>query len=189
VALVSVRPPVGVGGDGDRDRRALIEATEHGWWYSAWLPGGDLVLAFHTDARRGLRAAWDGALAAAPYTQARAAASGPAAVRHVAAGSQWRDPMAGEGWVAVGDAAAAHDPITGLGVLWAIESGIAGAEALLAATDGDAGALDRFSKAGRDRYDRYLAQRAFYYRAERRWPDAPFWRRRHQTAAEVVSLR
>ena len=187
VALVSVRRPVA--GGACPDRRALIEATGSGWWYSAWLPGGDLVLAFHTDARPGLRAAWEAELAGAPGTAARAAECRAAPVRLVAAGSSRRDPWAGDGWVAVGDAAAAHDPITGLGVYWAVESGMAGADALLAHAGGDAGALDALARAGRGGYERYLAQRALYYRAEPRWPDAPFWRRRHEAGAGVVSSR
>ena len=32
------------------DTRTLVEAAEDGWWYSAWLPGSVLVVAFMTDA-------------------------------------------------------------------------------------------------------------------------------------------
>ncbi|HMI94287.1 MAG TPA: FAD-dependent oxidoreductase, partial [Polyangiales bacterium] len=46
----------------------LVEACEHGWWYSAPLPHGELVALFVTDAanvtgRAATRAAWDAALA------------------------------------------------------------------------------------------------------------------------------
>jgi hypothetical protein len=30
-----------------------------------------------------------------------------------------------------------------------------------------------------DRFGVYMQSRAKYYRAEQRWPDAPFWRRRY----------
>ena len=163
------------------DRRALIEATEEGWWYSALVPDGRVVAAFHTDAAAALRARWPRDLAAAPHTAARVGRISAATVRLVAASTQRTDPVAGAGWLAVGDAAAAHDPLCGLGIHWALESGIAGAGAVLAA-DGEA-ALAGYAAEARAHFDRYLAARAVYYGSEGRWPDAPFWRRRATTVA------
>jgi flavin-dependent dehydrogenase len=157
------------------DRRALIEATEHGWWYSAVLPDASLVLAFHTDAAPGLRGRWPALLAAAPHTAARVGGRPVTGARHVAANSLRREPGAGVGWLAVGDAAAAHDPIAGLGVYWAMESGLAAADAILA---GDAAALAAYGDATKTRFADYLVRRTTYYRAEGRWPDSPFWHAR-----------
>jgi flavin-dependent dehydrogenase len=171
VALVGFATPVP-----PADRRALIEATEDGWWYSAPIPDGRLVMAFQTDAGPGLRARWDGFLAAAPATAARAGAAAAGGVRVVPAHTRRTEPVAGEGWLAVGDAATAHDPVAGLGIHWALESGIAGAEAILAGPAGVAG----YGADMAERFDRYLTTRTLYYRAEHRWPDAPFWRRRHE---------
>jgi flavin-dependent dehydrogenase len=170
VALVGLFGPPG---DDDHDRRALIEATPDGWWYSAPVPDGRLLLAFHTDARPGLRAGWDRHLAAAPLTAARAESASAGGVRYAAANSQRREPAAGTGWLAAGDAAAAHDPVAGLGVYWALESGMAAAETILAGAGTAA-----YATAAAGRFTEYLAQRALYYRAEPRWPDSPFWRRR-----------
>lgn len=156
----------------EHDQRALIEATEEGWWYSARLPTGPLVLAFHTDPRPGVRAHWSRHLAAAPATNRRAGDVAGARIRVVSANSHRLQPVAGDGWLAVGDAAAAHDPLTGLGVHWALESGIAGAEAVVRSASGD------YERDRQEHYDRYLASRPLYYGAERRWPHAPFWRRR-----------
>lgn len=167
VALVGLAPAAGEG------QRALIEASEDGWWYSARLPDGRLVLAFQTDPAPGLRGRWHELLAGAPATAARA--GGPAQdVRVVSANSHRSNPVAGDGWLAVGDAAAAHDPIAGLGIQWALESGIAGAEAFIGAD------VATYAHAMLERFDRYLATRVQYYRVETRWPDAPFWRRRRQ---------
>lgn len=165
VALVGVAPAAG------EDRWALLEATEEGWWYSARLPDGRLVMTFQTNAGPGLRRRWHEFLAVAPATAARA--RGPTDdVRIVSANSHRRHPIAGEGWLAVGDAATAHDPITGLGILWALESAIAGAEAMLGST------VAAYARAMGDRFDRYLETRVQYYRGEHRWPHAPFWRGR-----------
>jgi flavin-dependent dehydrogenase len=155
------------------DARTLIEATEHGWWYSAALPDGRMVAAFHTDARPGLEGEWDRFLAVARHTAARVGRAAPAGVRRVAAGSRRREPVATSTWLAVGDAAAAHDPICGLGVHWALESGSSSARAILGETD-----LDAHVAEARRRFERYLVTRTEHYRAEARWPDAPFWRAR-----------
>lgn len=181
VALVGVMAPAS--GATEVDRRALIEATADGWWYSAWLPDGRLVLSFQTDAGPGLRARWGEWLAGAPETAARAAQATGGDVRVVTANSHRSEPVTGDGWVAVGDAAAAHDPLCGLGIHWALESGIAGAEAIATPSATAAYALDMH-----ERFDRYLAARTVYYRAEDRWPDAPFWRRRHRAAASTPPL-
>jgi flavin-dependent dehydrogenase len=165
VAVVGSAPVAG------EDQRALIEATEEGWWYSAPLPDGRLVMTFQTDPRPGLRARWPEFLAAAPLTAGRAGGSS-AAVGVVSANSDRSDPVAGEAWMAVGDAAAAYDPVTGLGIHWALESGIAGAEAILNTT------VAAYGRATQEGFDQYLATRRHYYRMEGRWPDAPFWRRR-----------
>ncbi|HEX2046944.1 MAG TPA: FAD-dependent monooxygenase [Acidimicrobiales bacterium] len=159
------------------DERALIEATEEGWWYSARLPDGRRVLAFHTDPAPGLRARWSRHLAAAPETLARAAAVPTGAIGVVSANSHRMEPVAADGWLAVGDAATAHDPLTGLGIHWALESGIAAAEAVVRSSTA------AYAHHTEERFDRYLAARAEYYRAEARWPRAPFWQRRHEPTA------
>jgi flavin-dependent dehydrogenase len=157
------------------DRRALIEAIEEGWWYSAWLPDGGLVLAFQTDPGPGRRGRWSEYLRMAPETAGRAAGAACGDVRVVSANSHRTEPVAGEAWLAVGDAATAHDPLSGLGIHWALESGIRGAEAILA---GGPSATEAYSRDRHESFDRYLVTRTQYYRVEKRWPDAPFWRRR-----------
>ena len=163
---------VGVAATATGDRRALIEATEHGWWYSGLLPDERLVVAFHTDPAPDLVGRWDRFLDEAPHTAARLRGAGEVRVRRVAAGSQRREPAGAGTWLAAGDAAAAHDPICGLGVHWALESALAAARAVLA------GSIDAHARDARARFDAYLRTRADYYRAETRWPDAPFWRAR-----------
>ncbi|MGI8809438.1 MAG: FAD-dependent monooxygenase [Acidimicrobiales bacterium] len=178
VALVGIMAPADPGTV--VDRRALIEATPDGWWYSAWLPDSRLVLAFQTEAGPGLRSRWNEYLAAAPETAARADTATSGEVRVVSANSHRSEPVAGKAWLAAGDAAAAHDPITGMGIHWALESGIAAAEAILAERAGDGSATAAYGRDTGERFERYLATRTHYYRVENRWPDAPFWRRRHQ---------
>lgn len=171
------------------DPRTLVEAFADGWWYTAPLPDGRRVTACMTDgdlARR-LRvdepAAWDALLATtAPRVSAAmagATAHGTPVVR--AARSRRLVPAAGDGWMAVGDAASAFDPLSSQGILKALRSGIFAAYAAgdLLATGDDAG-MRRYPAFIAREFAGYLRARGRYYAEERRWPEHEFWRRRQQ---------
>jgi flavin-dependent dehydrogenase len=96
-----------------------------------------------------------------------------------AAGSGRLEPAAGDGWLAVGDAAAAFDPLASHGIGAALEGGLRAAAAIRARSDGDRAALAAYAEHTRRAHARYQRLWLDYYAQERRWPDAPFWRRRH----------
>ena len=92
------------------------------------------------------------------------------------------DRAAGPAWLAAGDAALACDPLSSQGLLNALYSGLAAAEAAdrtLAGVEAATGYLKRFRRLD-DAYRRHLA---FWYGLERRWADAPFWKRRSGSRA------
>lgn len=165
----------------------LVEAVEEGWWYTAPLRGQELVAALLSDSdivRAGaLRQApqWLWLAACVKGLHSRAAPLRlrvPPVVRP--AFSQRLDPMAGEGWIAAGDAAVAFDPLSSMGIGYALASGIAAARAVQSAVCGaDVAAQERYCASAAQHYDRYRARQAAVYALERRWPQAPFWRRRH----------
>ncbi|HEX4954248.1 MAG TPA: tryptophan 7-halogenase [Thermoanaerobaculia bacterium] len=166
----------------------MVEAVELGWWYSAPIPGQQLVVALVTDAdlarEHGLarEAAWHGQLEAAPHTSRRLAGGRLVAPpRVVAAHSACLVRTVGEGWLAVGDAAACHDPLSSSGIVRALDSGIRGARAIHAALVlGDREALPAFDLEQGRAFDQYCATRAAYYQIEGRWPDGDLWRRRQR---------
>ncbi len=81
--------------------------------------------------------------------------------------------------LAVGDASLAVDPISGSGVVRALRSARAGAEAALALLDGRASSAIVAYEADRDlECATYLQERAHYYGIEQRWQESPFWQRR-----------
>jgi flavin-dependent dehydrogenase len=82
-------------------------------------------------------------------------------------------------WLAVGDAALAVDPISGSGVVRALRTAAQAADALLAALSGDGEAVPAYDRGLDEACTRYLIERLGYYEAEGRYPDAPFWQRRH----------
>lgn len=167
----------------DRDEAgsdgALVESTPEGWWYSATLPGRRGVAMFMTDADLRQKTPWEDRLRDAPATAVRLAAwstTGEAQVR--AAFSQCSDAVAGEGWVAAGDAAAAFDPISSLGIGFSLRSGMEAARVAVASREGDAKAAQDYRESVERIYADYRDRLRNIYQSERRWTDHPFWSRR-----------
>lgn len=175
-----------------RDATTLVEADPGGWWYSGLAPGGRLILARFSDPdllvaeRAHERAAWPAILAGAPHTQARLAAHGgdlaEAPAVH-AAGSAALRRAAGPGWLAVGDAAAAHDPLSSRGIASALKGAMRATGTALAMLGGDDAAAERYARDHVAAFTRYLTQQQQVYAAVTRWPDAPFWLRRRTIGA------
>jgi flavin-dependent dehydrogenase len=167
-------------------------AEPEGWWYTAPLPEGRRVLAFHTDAD--LPVAKD--LARAEGLLARARGQADLALllsavnfqpvdyaEYCAAHSSLITATAGPGWLAVGDAALACDPLSSQGLFNSLYSGLMAAGSLRRALAGDGGAFADYEQTMARVVDVYRAQLAAWYALESRWPDQPFWSRRHVGAA------
>lgn len=167
-----------------------IEAVADGWWYSAPLPGGRRMLAFHTDAdlpaARGVRSV-DGLMAAARTSVETAAlleacgfvADGLAGF--TAAHSTALHPAAGPGWFAAGDAVLGFDPLSSQGILNALHTGLAAAEAADRCLSGEERA-DGYRQAIGEIEAAYHKHLGAWYALETRWPDRPFWNRRQGRA-------
>ncbi|HEU4728896.1 MAG TPA: FAD-dependent oxidoreductase, partial [Kofleriaceae bacterium] len=159
----------------------MIESARDGWWYSAPVPGGGLVVAFMTDAELLGRSAdttehWRRALDDTIHTRGRLASSQlDGAVRVTSASTSSHDRVAGPGWVGAGDAAFALDPLAGQGVFKALESGWRAADVARTALASDHVPVAALQHDADDRVARFLAMRRTYYESETRWPDAPFW--------------
>jgi flavin-dependent dehydrogenase len=158
---------------------ALIEATPDGWWYSATLPGQRGVAMFMTDADLQKRTNWEERLAVAPLTSARLApwnATGETAMR--IANSQQSCTVAGDGWACAGDAAAAFDPISSLGIGFALRSGMEVARVAAAAAEQHYGPAMDYRNSIHKIYVDYRMRLRSIYQQEMRWPQALFWARR-----------
>jgi len=100
-----------------------------------------------------------------------------------AAGTQFIDRAIAPGWLALGDALIALDPLSASGVTGAFEDAIVAADTLARLLDipdrGEARDL-RFSYAARANATlrRFLLERRAIYGAERRWSKNSFWQRR-----------
>lgn len=165
------------------------EAEPHGWWYTAALPNGDRVLAFHTDsdspAVRSLRSsrlllARAAQLPALSEIIADTHFEPNAAVAVCSAQSASLQHATGLGWLAVGDAALSFDPLAAQGLFNALFTGLAAAEATDRALSGDASASEEYAASVQaiDAANRRgLCER---YGLEQRFSESPFWRRRHR---------
>jgi len=175
------------------DGPTLVEAFEHGWTYSAALPGGQLAAAIFSDSDilrdLNIRTAdcWIAALDRTPETQKRLAQARPAGAPFTrSAASRRLDIVAGEDWIAAGDAASTFDPLSSQGIFKALRGGIFASYAALDALRGDRTGVERYRRFVRDEYEEYLEIRAAYYAEEQRWPDAPFWKRRQMRVGAPV---
>jgi flavin-dependent dehydrogenase len=165
--------------------RVVIESNEHGWWYFTPLSGGRCVCMFMTDgdllaATPGSAlACWEGRKQRTVHVRS-CVERYPVLTRFIVrpARSQRLDRMSGRGWVAVGDAAIVFDPLSSHGIAKGVEHGMQAADAVLACLDGDDVALERLADRFSTEFTDYEQKRLGYYSIERRWPHAPFWRRR-----------
>ena len=170
--------------DSDLDATLIVEAARDGWWYSARVPDRRRIVGFVTNRRPSLASAltavgWWAEIGRTVHVREVCCAHGyelrqpPIAVT---AGSAYLTVVAGDYWVAAGEAAAAVDPISGQGILIALVTGRLAARAIAARLAGDRGhALAEYESGLRRIYDEYLSTRAATYALETRWPLSPFW--------------
>lgn len=162
----------------------LIEAVEHGWWYMSVLADGRVVLNYYTDPdlpgldpqdfEAGARDTH--AIGAYLSDYGYDTCDTP---RRITTNSTWIAPAIGAGWVAIGDAAAAFDPLSSHGMTTALWSAIEAADAYLAHDRQRMhGYADSVAKGVQD----YLSSKTDVYQREMRWPGSPFWSRRHSSA-------
>src|SRR4029077_19411527 len=94
----------------------------------------------------------------------------------------WLERVAGDGWVAVGDAASAFDPLSGSGVRKALVEAERAARAIRERLKGSSNALPEYAAAVAGSFEWQLRKRNQYYSLERRWPDSTFWSKRSRPA-------
>ncbi len=146
----------------------IVEATQDGWWYAAPVPDAH-VIAYLTD------------------RDLVSSSLKHAGLRSVAANSALTDVEVQSGWLPVGDAFAAHDPLCGWGVVRALNNGIRAADAILAFLQtSNQSPLEAYRTHCIDQFEHYLEGLAQQYSLEGRWPTSTFWARRIRVLTAAV---
>jgi flavin-dependent dehydrogenase len=158
----------------------IVEAAMDGWWYSAPLLNGRLFTGWMTDfALVGGGRYEQAAIASLAGSPIHTRRIGAPRLQTIIGSATWAmSPAAGPGWIAIGDAALARDPISGDGLTSALRSACHGADVVERALNGDGSAWAASAEHLDTLARRYQQQRLDLYRiAQRRWPSSPFWRR------------
>ncbi|PPC90352.1 MAG: hypothetical protein CTY34_08090 [Methylobacter sp.] len=167
---------------------AVVETFREGWWYTAATPSGQRVVALMADSDwlRQSGAArlnvWRNYLTATDHVHALTDTDRLLAPLKVwPSSSRCLNDTLPAGLLAVGDAASSFDPLSSQGIIKALRSGIFASYALadyLVKGDGGQG-LTRYAALIHREFNAYLNTLRNYYLLEQRWPDSPFWQRRH----------
>ena len=162
-----------------------VEACEYGWWYTAPIPGNriSVVLMSDVDIVSRLKAVnpkqWQSLLQEMKLTSNRIhGVRFTAKPRAFSAFSSCLQQVGGDKWVAVGDAAASHDPLSSTGIPHAIGSGVHGAIVAANALFSDGEMLESFQQSIFSDFCQYLRTHWQYYQRETRWSESLFWKRR-----------
>ncbi len=196
VAIIGLMEPATM--SSDHDGRTLIEAVQDGWWSAGLLPTGTLVVAYMTDTDIAAHTqvqtigGWTNRLMQTRHILDRTTQHGYRLMGHLrimCARTSCLQVAGGDDWCAVGDAVAAHDPLSSLGIVASLITGQQAAKAILAGQGvlhHDGQALEEYTGCVRHLYAQYLAQWLSYYALEQRWPTRAFWRRRHSLVARIM---
>ena len=165
--------------------RSIVETAEDGWWYHACIKAPRSVCMFITDSdllpgggKHVLYDWWLQQLGRAHHMPRQSGKVTDFFIR--SASSQCLDVPVGLGWLAVGDAAMAFDPLASQGIAKALNHGSRAASAIFAHFRRDELSLMRFAEHLRREYVDLRFTRAQYYQLESRWPRSTFWRRRNR---------
>jgi flavin-dependent dehydrogenase len=177
----------------EENKMSTIAATENGWWYSAVVPNNKRILAFQTDSDLIDRSAIKDLDAFIKLSK------GNKQINHilennvdeicfqgtVAANSTRLEHVIGQQWAALGDAAISFDPLSSQGMFNAMASALQ-LKKLLIASDvihnstpaKEAQFQGTYTQQINSIWDQYLYHKNLFYKAEMRWTEHPFWKRR-----------
>jgi flavin-dependent dehydrogenase len=177
--------------------RSFIESMEHGWWYAACLPNGQAMVTLMSDDDIIRDQGWHDKsqfLKSWAATHHLSTLVPPpdesCTISTVSAASQFSPHVIGAGWLAVGDALIGFDPLTSSGIAGALDDALAAADTITAWFGSSAQDAVKAAKAYSHRANstlgRYLSEHRDHYRAEQRWSEHPFWKRRHIGLMPIV---
>lgn len=180
---------VGIGAFVENPQKAFeqlqrIESCEYGWWYMAGLSRDLAVVTCFTDVdvmkemQLNRKDNWNRCLAATKalprYLQGSVSTQSKLWVKQ--ANSQHYVSDFPDKFIAIGDAVVSFDPVSSMGIGFALSSACHGAHALMSA---DQNAVMSYQNDSQRIFDEYLDIKQGIYQKEQRWSHHPFWQRRN----------
>ncbi|MFK7950750.1 MAG: lysine-epsilon-oxidase maturase LodB [Saprospiraceae bacterium] len=166
----------------------LIETIEEGWWYCATLPNQQVTTTLFTDAsvvkEKQLHKFenWSRLLSKTLYIKNKLkTAKSCEKLWTRNAFSQLTNITTRKNFLAVGDAIASFDPISSMGIGFAISSGCHAAKAIID-TNNDYDTIVNYQENINVIYRNYQEVKSSFYQKEHRWENATFWERRLKMA-------
>jgi flavin-dependent dehydrogenase len=165
---------------GHVDGRTVIEAVRGGWFYLAALPGDEVIAVFMTLAtlvpsehRARLRWWLEALTRTALVRRALNRCALPETVLVADARASFARSGAGDGWLAIGDARIAPDPLSGQGIIWAIDDA-ASVIKLLTRKEWRDFAQELRVRTMRE-VEAYVSERSRVYLSEQRFKHDAYW--------------
>lgn len=165
-----------------------IETAELGWWYAAQLPNDKLLVAFYSNAtvikslQLNKTASWKAYLDKTICIKNLTKHLTPIDYRPKGfpAPSFRLSKVSGHHWIAIGDAAAAYDPITSQGITKSILNGLDAAQLIAKRFELGHQDFQVFDQVVKKQFEQYQLMRQYFYQLEKRWEESPFWSTFHQ---------
>ncbi len=168
---IALMMQLSVGGSSDQGHTLYIESADNGWWYALPAIGGSYFAGFCTrrdEVKKRQGSLREFFIQELRCTRLLSPLLPDAAANRITGRTADTSPFAGaagEGWIAIGDAAYAPDPLSGMGIEGAIESARLGAGALLEVMKGGSASARflEYEDKIRDYADRHGRTAAYHY--------------------------
>jgi flavin-dependent dehydrogenase len=171
-------------------QRMTIESDPNGWWYSSPLPKNKTVIVFitDTDISKKIKSVnnWDLLIDKTIHIRKIINDQLIHAPKIYPAYSHVMQKFPNKNWVPAGDTASSFDPISSMGVGYAILSGIYAAKCAQNQIENKRDSSCNYMKNIIQNFNQYLKRRYYYYNNEKRWKEKLFWKRR-QTKPNFVT--
>ncbi|WP_276482398.1 lysine-epsilon-oxidase maturase LodB [Paraflavitalea pollutisoli] len=175
-------------------QEVMLETVENGWWYSATLARDTRTMIFFSDAdiisqqRLHTVDGWIDTMQQSKHL--KELLQGAEKIDEVwlrSAHSQFAQLAGRTGFIAIGDAAVAFDPVSSMGVGFALTSACQAASVILGELAApDPQRIKTYQSDLERHFYQYMDLRRRIYQQEKRWPESAFWQRRQAGLAEMV---
>ena len=153
----------------DKDSFTLVEASENGWWYSAALPYGYRIVIFFTDPRNARlfssRSFFLNEISKTLYISKRVFPNYAIKIDPIVAPANTSilDKISGQNWLAVGDAAITHDPVSSYGLNFALQTSFDAAFSIKSFLNNNFSDIYKYEKNLKQGFDKFLLKLKYVY--------------------------